>query len=157
LEKPLALKGDPFHAGEGNQVHSWAEFLQLEHAEALAYYDHPFFGKWAAITRNHYGSGELVYEGTAVSDTLQAKLVRDALKSAGLTSPDQQLPASVHVKHGVNREGKQLHYYLNYSSEAKTLTYTYAAGQDLLTSTVVASNQSINLKPWDLVIIEEQK
>ena len=154
LEKPLALKGDPFHAGEANQVHSWAEFLQLEHAEALAWYDHPFFGKWAAITRNHYGSGEFVYEGTAVSDTLQAGLVGDVLKSAGLTTPDQ-LPPSVHVKHGVNREGKQLHYYLNYSSDPQTFAYPYAAGQDLLTNTAVAPNQSVTLKPWDLAIIEE--
>jgi beta-galactosidase len=155
LEHPLALKGDPFHAGDDNKVSDWAEFLQLEHAEALAYYDHPFFGKWPAITRNHYGSGELVYEGTQLSDALQAKIVAESLKSAGLTGPDQQLPASVHVKHGSNREGKQLHYYLNYSSESQTFNYPYAAGQDLLTGTAITPNQSVTLRPWDLAIIEE--
>ena len=155
LEHPLALKGDPYHAGTENQVSQWAEFLQLEHAESLATYDHPFFGKWPAITRNRYGSGELVYEGTQLSDTLQNKVVLDCLKSAGLTGSDQQLPASVRVKHGVNREGKQLHYYLNYSSDNKTVTYAYAAGKDLLTDTTIGSNQQITLKPWDLAIIEE--
>ncbi|WP_263350530.1 beta-galactosidase [Acidicapsa acidisoli] len=157
LEHPLALKGDPYHAGEENKVSAWAEFLQLEHAEALAYYDHPFFGKWPAITRNHYGSGELVYEGTQLSNALQAKVVLDCLKSAGLTSADQQLPASVHVKHGTNREGKQLHYYLNYSSANQTLKYPYAAGQDLLTGAAISPNQTLILKPWDLAIIEENK
>jgi beta-galactosidase len=156
LEKPLALKGDPYHAGDENKVSEWAEFLLVDHAQPLAYYDHPFFGKWPAITRNQYGSGELVYEGTQLSDALQAKIVRDALKSAGLTGPDQQLPQSVRVKHGANREGKQLHYYLNYSSENKSLSYAYAAGKDLLTRAAITPKQTITLKPWDLAIIEER-
>ena len=155
LEHPLALKGDPYQAGADNRVNTWAEFLLLDHAKALAYYDHPFFGQWPAITRNQFGSGELVYEGTQVSDPLQSKIVLDCLRSAGLTSADQQLPPTVHVKHGVNREGKQLHYYLNYSSESQTLTYPYASGQDLLTATPIAAHQSVTLKPWDLAIIEE--
>jgi beta-galactosidase len=155
LEHPLALKGDPYHTGDKNQVSDWAEFLQLEHAQALAYYDHPFFGKWPAITRNQYGAGELVYEGTQLSDALQEKVVLDCLKSAGLTSPDQNLPPTVHVKHGINREGKQLHYYLNYSSTDQTIPYPYAAGSDLLTSKAISPNQTITLKPWDLAIIEE--
>jgi beta-galactosidase len=155
LEHPLALKGDPYHVGDENKVSEWAEFLQLEHAEALAYYDHPFFGRWPAITRNHYGSGELVYEGTQLSNGLQAKVVLDCLKSAGLASPDQQLPAPVHVKHGVNRDAKQLHYYLNYSSDNQTFKYPYAAGQDLLTGASISPNQNLTLKPWDLAIVEE--
>jgi beta-galactosidase len=43
------------------------------------------------------------------------------LKLAGLTGPDQQLPAAVRVEHGVNRSGKTLHYYLNYWSASQTL------------------------------------
>jgi beta-galactosidase len=156
LEHPLALKGDPYHVGDENKVSEWAEFLQLEHAEALAYYDHPFFGRWPAITRNHFGSGELVYEGTQLSDELQARIVLDCLKSAGLTSPDQQLPQPVHVKHGTNREGKQLHYYLNYSSDSQSFLYPYAAGLDLLTGDAISPNQKVDVKPWDLAIIEER-
>jgi len=155
LEHPLALKGDPYQAGADNKVNTWAEFLQLDHAKALAYYDHPFFGQWPAITRNQFGSGELTYEGTQLSDALQAKIVLDCLKSAGLTSSDQQLPPAVHVKHGVNRDGKQLHYYLNYSSDSQTFNYPYAAGKDLLTGAAMMPRQTVTLKPWDLTIIEE--
>ncbi len=157
LEQPLALKGDPFQAGAENKVNTWAEFLLLDHAQALAYYDHSFFGQWPAITRNHFGSGVLTYEGTELSDVLQNKVVLDCLKQAGLTGPDQSLPASVHVKHGVNRQGKQLHYYLNYSSEPKTVSYPYAAATDLLTNSATSPNQQITLKPWDLAILQENK
>jgi len=157
LEHPLALKGDPYHVAAENKVSEWAEFLQLDHAQALATYDHSFFGHWPAITRNQFGTGELVYEGTELSDALQLKVVLDCLKSAGLTGADQQLPALVRVKHGTNRDGKQLHYYLNYSSEAKSFPYPYAAGTDLLTGSAIAPKQTIALKPWDLAIIEESK
>jgi beta-galactosidase len=156
LEKPLALKDDPFHAGDENKVSYWAEFLMPEHAKALAYYDHPFFGKWPAITENNYGSGTLTYEGTYLSDTLQKAIVEQVLKEANLTGPDQQLPAPVHVKHGVNSQGKQLHYYLNYSSDPQTFTYPYKDGTDLLSNNSIATSEKITLQPWGVAIIAEK-
>jgi beta-galactosidase len=156
LQKPLALKGDPFHAGVANQVSEWAEMPILEGAQALAYYDHPFFGKYPAITRNRFGSGTLTYEGTLLSAELQKLVLADVLKLASLDSPDQQTPAPVRVKHGISRNGKQIHYYLNYSSDPQTLAYPYGAGTDLLGQTAVAHSQSLTLKPWDLVIVEER-
>jgi beta-galactosidase len=156
LKDPMPLKGDPFHAGEDNRVSEWTDMLILEGAEALAYIDHPFFSKFPAITRNRFGSGTLTYEATVLSDKLQEKVLLSVLQLAGLTGPDQQLPAPVRVKHGANREGRAIHYYLNYSNDPQTFTYPYRAGSDLLTQTAVAASQSLTLKPWDLVIIEEK-
>jgi len=155
LEHPLALKGDPFHAGADNKVSYWAEFLMPEHSKALAYYDHPFFGKWPAITENDFGSGTLLYEGTYLSDELQTAVIKSALEKAGLTSQDQQLPTAVHVQHGVNRLGKRLHYYFNYSNAEVKLNYVYASGTNLLDGKPVAKAASFTLAPWDLAIIEE--
>ena len=91
-----------------------------------------------------------------LSDRLQEKLLLDVLKIAGLTGPDQALPPPVRVKHGTNRNGKTIHYYLNYSGDSQTLTYPYGAGSDLLSSQTVAPSQTIVVKPWDLVVIEEK-
>ena len=156
LEHPLALKGDPFHVGEDNKVEYWAEFLMPEHAKALAYYDHPFFGKWPAITENQYGSGMLLYEGTYLSDTLQKAVLKQAVEEAGLSNPDEQLPSAVHVQHGVNRLGKRLHYYFNYSGAEVTAIYSYGAGTNLLDGNGVAHGQQLKLAPWDLAIVEEK-
>src|SRR5207237_2623384 len=101
--------------GQDNKVSTWAEFLQVETAKPLAFYDHPFFGRWPAITSNRFGSGTLTYEGTVLSDKLQQAIVLDALREVGLTGPAQQLPPTVRVKHGVARDGRSIHYYLNYS------------------------------------------
>jgi len=155
LEHPLALKDDPFHVGDNNQVKYWAEFLMPEHAKALAWYDHPFFGKWPAITENSYGSGTLLYEGAFPSDALQTAILKRALDEAGLSTPDENLPAAVHVDHGVNRMGKRLHYYFNYSSAQVAAPYDYAAGINLLDGKPVTHGQQLDLGPWDLAIVEE--
>lgn len=156
LKHALALKGDPFHAGDENQVSEWAEMLIPDSAQPIAYYDHPFFGKYPAITRNRFGKGTFTYEGTVLSDALQEKLLTEELHATGLAGPDQSLPAPVRVKHGVNRNGKALHYYLNYSSSPQTFTYSYGSGSDLLTQTAIAHAQQVTLHPWDLAIIEEK-
>ena len=156
LEKPLALKDDPFKAGDNNKVMYWAEFLKLEHARPLAFYDHPFFSQWPAITRNEYGSGTLTYEGTMLSDTLQNAVMRTALADAKVAVNVNQLPEQVREKSGINSHDKMLHYFLNYSGGPQTFTYNQKSGIDLLTGKSIASAQSVELAPWDLVIIQEK-
>jgi beta-galactosidase len=156
LRQSVALKGDPFHAGSENKVSDWAEMLVPDTAKALAYYDHSFFGKYPAITRNSFGKGALTYEGTVLSDKLQQSVLLDVLKQAGLTGSDQDLPASVRAKHGSNRSGKTLHYYLNYSNDPQTFSYAYGPGKDLLAQAAVDRGQRLTLKPWDAAIVEEK-
>ena len=156
LEHPLALKDDPLHAGADNKVYYWAEFLMPEHAKAIAYYDHPFFGKWPAITENDFGAGTLLYEGTYLSDTLQAAVLNGELRRIGLANSDRQLPSAVHVQHGVNRMGKRIHYYFNYSGAEVNLSYSYARGTELIHGKEVSNGADLTLAPWDLAIIEEK-
>ena len=73
--------------------------------------------------------GTLLYEGTYLSDTLQTAVLKQALEEAGLAGPDQQEPAAVHVTHGVNRMGKRVHYYFNYSGGDVKAIIPTAQGQ----------------------------
>ncbi|KQV61472.1 MULTISPECIES: beta-galactosidase [unclassified Duganella] len=155
LAQPLALKGDPFQAGADNKVQYWAEFLQLDTARALAYYDHHFFGRWPAITQNQYGAGTVIYEGTYLTDKLQKAVLKSALEDAGLSSPDQQLPPQVHTRSGTNGYGKTVRYFFNYSAAAASFSYQHQAGTDLLSSRPVKAGDTLNLGPWDLAIVEE--
>jgi beta-galactosidase len=155
LEHPLSLKGDPFQLGDGNKVQYWAEFLMPEHAKPLAYYDHPFFGKWPAITENQFGAGTLLYEGTYLSGALQTAMLKRVLDEAGLTSGDRQLPPHVHAQHGINRMGKRVHYYFNYSADPIKFSYAYGDGINLLNGKAAGHGQEIELGGWDLAIVEE--
>ena len=155
LEKSLTLKGELFKdAGTGGAKY-WAEFLMPEHATTLASYDHPFFGRWPAIIRNHYGAGSLTYEGTFLSDAAQKAVVTDVLRDAKLLST-AVLPAGVREKNGVNGMGKAVHYYLNYTGQPQSFNYGRAAGSDLLTGKTAMAGQTLTLGPWDVAIIEER-
>jgi beta-galactosidase len=156
LNNPISLKDDPYHVGDENKVMYWAEFLMPEHAKPIAYYDHPFFGRWPAITRNQFGSGTLTYEGTWLGEKLQTAVVSQVLGLAGLLGSDQTLPSSVRVRHGVNRLGKTIHYYFNYSSAAVRVPYSYATGTELTSDKSAVHGTLLSIAPWDLAIIEEK-
>jgi beta-galactosidase len=155
LKQALPLKDDPFQAGDGNRVSVWAEFIVPEGAKGLAFYDHPFFGKYPAITRNRFGKGTVTYEGTVLSDLLQSKVLADVLKMEGLAGHDQELPSAVRVKSSLTAAGKSIRFYLNYSGLAQAFKYPYEAGTELLLQRKIARSETVTLAPWDLAIIEE--
>lgn len=155
LKQALPLRGDPFQAGAENKVSEWAEMILPETAKPLAYYDHPFFGRYPAITRNQFGKGTLTYEGTVLSDDLQRSVVAQVLQVAGLMGADQQLPARVRVKSGTGNSGKPIHYYLNYSPGEQRFAYAHGNGVDVLSDQAIRNGQQITLRPWDLIIVEE--
>jgi beta-galactosidase len=154
LAAPVRLKPDPYALGERNTASVWAEFLVPEGASAIASYDHPFFGRYPAVTRNRFGKGTLTYEGTYPSQELQQAIVRDVLGMAGVTGPDQDLPAAVKVRHGV-ASATALHYYLNVSAQSQTILYPHGSGEDLLARKAVRKGDKIQLSPWDVAIIAE--
>ena len=154
LEKPLALRGDPFHVSESNRVSQWAEFLDVTTAKPLATYDHPFFGRWPAITENHFGRGTLLYEGTAVSDELQQALVKEALDASGIAFDPDASRSAVRVRQGTNHEGRMITYLFNYSSTVTSARYGGPSGHDILTGKAVSAGESLSISPWDLALIE---
>lgn len=154
LPAPVRLKPDPYGVGAQNTGSVWQEFLLPESAEVLASFDDRYW-RFPAITRNKFGGGTLTYEATFLTDALQRELIRDVLKKADLTGPDQDLTPAVRVRHGRNSAGKVLHYYFNFSGELQKVSYPYSNGSDLLTGIPMHKGQEMNLQPWDLMIISE--
>jgi beta-galactosidase len=156
LGAPVKLKPDVFGLEAANTASVWAEFLMTEGAQTVMAYDHPFFGQWPAVTRNKFGAGTLTYEGTFLSDAVQRELVRDALRRAGLTGPDQLTPQPVKVRHGKNAQNRLIHYYLNFSGTTQTVTYPYGGGDELLAGKAVAKGDKLTLGAWDVAIVAER-
>jgi beta-galactosidase len=155
LAQPVALKPDRYGVGAKNQASTWAEFLLPEGAETLLTYDHPFFGRYPALTRHRFGQGTFTYQGTVLSGELQQAVLREVMQLAGLESQDWSLPAPVQVRHGVNVRGHAVHYYLNYSGARQEFTYPYVGGRERLKETPVATDAKVALEPWGVAIIEE--
>ena len=154
--KPLPLKDNPFQVEE-NFATDWMEYLIPESAEALAYYDHPYFSEYPAITINQHGEGTLLYEATLLSDQIQEKIIEKAVKSAGIENPDHQFEWPLIAKSGVNEEGNAIHMYYNYSSNPIDFAYPHAKGTELVSEVSVNNGESLTISPWDVIIVEEKQ
>jgi len=153
----VSLKDDPYKVGtENNKVNTWMELITPVTAKVLAYYDHPVWGKYAAITQNNFGKGMATYIGCLTSDAVTAKIMEDAVRKAGIWSTDQEIAFPLITKSGVNGKGKKIHYYFNYSSNPGTIHYPYAAGKELLSDEGITNGYAIHLEPWGVKIIEEK-
>ncbi|WP_373419272.1 beta-galactosidase [Pedobacter sp. V48] len=156
LRDRIPLKGDPFQVGDKNFVEQWAEFIVPTTAKTLAAYDHPFFGKYAAITRNEAGKGVVTYFGTVVSLEILKKVLRNSLDELKLIGADQNLPEKLKVKHAFDASGKAVHFYYNFSDNIMEFKYPYKTGKSIIDNTMVEKNGLIQFDPWDVMIIKEE-
>jgi beta-galactosidase len=157
LRSPVPLKGDPFYAKAENYTEQWVEYLQTTTAKPLAFYDHPFFGVYPAIVRNNVGKGAMTYFGTIPSESIIKSIMTSALDERALLGADQLLPDQVKVKHGVGNNGKNLHFYYNFSPTEQTFSYPYGDGVNLLTNIPIQKGKNVMLKPWDVAVIEAKQ
>ena len=156
IPEKVSLKDDPFQVGAAkNTVYSWMELLTPTTAKVLAYYDHPVWGKYAAVTQNEYGKGVATYIGCKTSDAITEKITRNVLEKAGLWGKNQQFVYPVVVKSGINMKGKTIHYIFNYSADQKTTVYPFKKGTELLSTKLVEENSILQLVPWGVLIIGE--
>lgn len=156
VPEKVSLKDDPFQVGsENNHVERWMELIQPTTAKVLAWYQHPAWGKYAAVTENKYGKGMATYIGCGTNAATSTKILEHALKAAGLWGADQALSFPLITKTGKNQLGKTIHYYFNYSGAPKTFTYPHGKGKALLSDSAIASQASIELPAWGFQIIEE--
>ncbi|UPK43571.1 beta-galactosidase [Paenibacillus pabuli] len=154
--KNVSLRDDPFKVGEEeNQIHTWMELITPTTAEVLAWYDHPHWGEYAAITQNAYGKGKATYVGCYTSSAVIRNVLERVMKEAGLWGIDQELAFPIIVKSGVNDQGNTIRYFFNYSDQATSFANAYGDGTELLAGTTVSNGQIIELEPWGFCIIEQ--
>jgi beta-galactosidase len=152
----LPLAGDPLGMGSaGNEVHDWAEMLVPEGATVVGRYDHPVWGKYAAITHHRYGKGSVWYSGTIPSAAVLQRVLSSAGEEAGIVTVDQELGFPVIVRSGVNEYGRAVHYYFNYSGERRGFVYRHPGAVELLTRKNVGEEDSVVLAAWGVMILEE--
>jgi beta-galactosidase len=153
----VSLKGNPFGVSlEQNRISSWMELISPEAAEVLAWYDHPHWGQYAAVTHNIYGNGTATYIGCLVKADVMQRILAKVAKQAGVWGVDQEIYFPLITKSGVNGSGKNIHYYFNYSSIQSSITYPHIEGTELLSDRSIKNGELMEIKPWGVLIIEEK-
>ena len=156
IPEDVSLDGDPYGVGNAeNKVRWWMELLTPTTATSVARYHHPVWGKYAAITRNIYGKGEVTYVGFMPSDALAEKIMAEAVKRAGLWGTQQAVHFPAIVRSGVLANGHAVHYVLNYAAAPVKANYGFPEGKDLLSGDVVQKDSALALPEWGVAVIEE--
>ncbi|MFC4303563.1 beta-galactosidase [Cohnella boryungensis] len=153
----VQLRGSPsFDASADDpQVHTWMELVSPTTAEVVAYYNHPHWGQYAAITSNTYGKGKATYVACMTSAKIINRVLERTVREAGLWGIDQQAAFPLIVKSGINKQGRSVRYYFNYSNEPTTLLYSHGPARELLHDEPVDAGQELALEPWGVRIVLE--
>lgn len=146
----VELTGSLYQDGEAGEAKVFMELVRTEGAEVLASYQHKFWGNYAAITENSFGSGKGYYIGCMTDPHTLELVLERALTNAGLTIPSQKAPIA--IRKGVNAYGKEIIYYLNYSGEEVQVQAT--AGTELTTGTEITQGEMMIIEPWGVRVIE---
>jgi beta-galactosidase len=155
VPQSVSLKNDPFSTGKDNKVNTWMELITPTTANVLAYYDHPAWGNYAAVTQNQFGKGTATYVGCMTTQTLTEKIVKNVVEKANLWKAEQQFSFPIIVKSGVNQHGKSIRYIFNYSAVPQQVNYIFGSGTELISNQTISKDSKLNLEAWGVKIIEE--
>lgn len=150
LHAPVRVTGDgALTVPPGAQATRWIDGVHVDDADVLASYDHPHFGRFAAVTTRVHGSGRVTYVGTVPSIDL-ARAVMDWAVEQGTGTPSWRPDTdSQTVSSSVNRHGETVHVVHNWSWEPSTFRLPTAA-EDVLDGTAHEQGTAVELGSWDV-------
>ncbi|WP_413733044.1 beta-galactosidase [Sodalis sp. RH20] len=137
------------------RIEDWMELLEADtpSVEVIARYQHQYWGKYAAITRNRYGKGSAVYIGCPLSPAALEQLYAYVLGDLPLAAELSGHRFPVIRKRAETRRGETVLFYLNYSHQPQQFSVPCRRGTTLLNNNAVKKGDIINLNDWDVAII----
>lgn len=135
------------------RVTDWMELLESNGAEILCSYAHPAWDRIPAVTRNVYGKGQAVYLGCCFESDGLTAVLEHLFSEWGLETADCRFP--VILRKGVNTEGRQITYYLNFSQKEQAVSVK-KDGTELLSEEQVQKGQELHLPAWGVKILETE-
>ena len=133
----------------------WMELVIPDTAKKVAVYDHPAWGRYAAVTESAYGNGSTLYLGAFFEESLLEEILIRYFSAHGLNTAlhcGTRFP--VIIRRGINDFGKKICYYLNFSGTRQRVLHTGGDGVELLGGDTVPDGEMLVLGGWDVKIVE---
>jgi beta-galactosidase len=134
----------------GNRVETsvWCDVLELQGAEAIAHYTDSYYADRPAISRHHYGKGQVIYVGTLGGNKIADAVIDRVLQEIHYSSP-QATKTCVETRERY-QSNEKLFFILNHSAEVQrvALTQTY---DDLLSDKICEIE--LELQPYEVYIL----
>ncbi|MET7477020.1 beta-galactosidase [Streptomyces sp. NPDC005648] len=139
--------GSPLQLPEQATATRWIEGLTPVDAEVLAGYDHPHFGRWAAVTTRRHGAGRVTCVGTVPGPELARALAEWLAPTP--RGGWRNLPPSVTAATGTSPHGRRVHVVHNWGWDPVHVTAPDAL-TDVLDGTATPAGTELRLGPWDV-------
>ncbi|MDD7015283.1 MAG: beta-galactosidase [Treponema sp.] len=141
--------------GRSEQAVILCDVIHAEGAEVIATYGSDFYKGTPVITKNSFGKGKAWYVGSCFKNESEIlpELILEIAKEAGV---NQILPYTKNIEatERVNTEGKRFVFILNEGNENSRINIPFG-GTELLTGKSLEKNSSVELKPFDVLIVEK--
>ncbi|KJQ53443.1 beta-galactosidase [Microbacterium sp. SA39] len=148
---PVPLERDGLVVGA---AHGWIDALEPGEATAVVGYRHPHYGRWAAVTRNAVGAGEITIVGTLPDRASLVRVIADAAAvdpSASGVVVDRPSSVTVHSLTGARGRIWVLH---NWSGEPREIRLARAVASGI-NSTAHEAGDVVALAAWDVRVWRE--
>lgn len=155
LPYPLPLRvdaGADLTLPRSARATAWADGLELEGAQALAWYHHPHHGRFPAVTTHAWGGGRVTYVGTLPDAEMGQAIATWVLHSCGIDMPWARVPDSVRVSTGSTADGSTVHLLANWSDTVAHV-HSVVAGLDVLGGHEIVSGELMDIDPWGLRLL----
>lgn len=133
-----------------SEVSDYMELLEPEDAMSLAIYDSPAWRGVPAACCSRFGRGQAAYFGCYSEDGLEPVLLR-LLAMWHIPVPESAWP--VVQKRGINRDGRSVTFLLHYSPASRVVP-SPATGTELFSGKHLDEGEPLELKGWDVKILE---
>ena len=143
---------------DGEKVLYFAELLKPEGAQVMEQYEHKYWGRYAAVTKNAFGQGYGYYAGCYVMKDKMKEILKDAVLCAGIDNYfEYDILWPVVIRSGINAKDEIIHYVLHYSEDEKSIPCPFETVEDILTGKCFKKGQSLPLKDWGVMILREKE
>ena len=134
----------------GADTAEWMELLSLSGARSMGTYGGTEWPGTPAVTCHKFGRGAAAYIGCYSPEGLKPILLR-LLSAWHIPVPEISWP--VVMKRGTGRQGSTILYLLHYGSTPRVIPCP-GAGRELLSGRLLEEGEPLELKPWDVKILE---
>lgn len=147
----LVPENKSFKANSDNSLTDWMELLIPDTATVLAKYDDPNWNNYAAITKNNFGKGSVIYIGCFPTQDVLFQLIKKYTEELNLRPTKTAFP--IIIKQSRNQLEHLITFYFNYSAEKQVID-ALTTGKELISGQTI--NTQVMLKGWDVAIVEAE-
>lgn len=142
-----------WNSGEKTSCGLLCDLMHLEGAQALATYTQDFYAGMPAVTRNHFGKGQVYYVGTALEPGALSGLLMHAITQAGVSAALQE-PSELEVTYRES-DSRRVYFVINLSGAPQPLPACFAGQPERLSGKLLEAG--CVLAPYDVCVIVQDK